>query len=537
MKMQNRILALMLGCILIITSFAGCGKTETATSSSTTQASTTTVAQESKAQELVEISVEIFDKGIVPATEGTVDNNRWTKWVNEQVAKIGLKIKFYPVPRNEEITKVNLLLASGDAPDMLYTYNDAALKDWASQGGLHELDEAVKNYGPNIQSKIWDAKPGVKDGGMVQGKLYAVCGGTTIYTGNTLFMRKDWLNSVNLNIPTNTDEFYNALKTFKEKIPGIKGVKDIVPLTAPIGGTGASLNIGALLSAFGVEDDFMMVDGQLLPMELQPGYKDYLIYMNKLYKEGLIDSEFALDTDGKRSREQTYGGKTGAWSGNYNWINVTSGAGERLNHDSVANDPNVEWYPVKSFADKNGNYHRVITPPYGYRLIVPKTSDKVNEVVKYIDWLAAEGAETLFFGVEGEHYTKVNGINVPKDAEYNKNTLGYLNYEIAAARPFTFDGNYFKTMDSNKKFGEISEYAAKLNREDARTKIIFDRAIESGTKYGAQLNKLIQSSVVKVLTSKDPGKDYDNFKAEYLKNGGQEYIDEITKIYNEMTKK
>lgn len=539
MKMQNRILALALSGVLVVSGFAGCGKTNTATTDSTATTSATT-AQATQAKEPVEISVEIFDKGIVPASEGTVDNNRWTKWVNEQVAKIGLKVKFYPVPRNEEVTKINLLLASGSAPDMMYTYNDGALKDWASKGGLYELDEAVKNFGPNIQSKIWDSKPGVKDGGIVQGKLYAICGGTTVYSGNTLFMRKDWLDAVKLGLPTNVDEFYNALKTFKEKMPAINGVKDIVPLATPLTkleGSGAYLNMGAVLSAFGVEDDYAMVDGQVLPKELQPGYRDYLIYMNKLYKEGLIDSEFALDSDGKRSKEQIFGGKTGAVSINYNWINVTSGAGERLNHDSVANDPNVEWYPVKAFADKNGKTHRTLIPPYGYRLMVPKTSTKVNEVVKYIDWLAAGGAETLFFGVEGEHYTKVNGVNVAKDPEYNKNTLGYLNYEIAAARPFTFDGNYFKTLDPNKKFGEISELAAKLNREDARNRILFDRAIVSGTKYEAQLKKLTEKAVVQAITGNDPGKEYDNFKTEYLKTGGQEFIDEMTKVYNEMNKK
>jgi putative aldouronate transport system substrate-binding protein len=484
---------------------------------------------------LTEISVEIFDRGIVPPEEGTITNNRWTKWTNEQLAKIGLKANFYPVPRNEEITKVNLLLASGDAPDMLYTYSDDALKQWASSGGLHELDEAVKKYGQHIQSNIWDKKPGVKECGMVEGKLYAICGGTTIYTSNMLFMRKDWLDKVGLGIPKNPDELYEALRAFKEKDPGGAG-KGVVPLTVPIAGTGAQINIAGLLSAYGVEDDLAYVDGKLLPKELQPGYRDYLIYMNKLYKEGLIDPEFALDTDGKRSREQTFGGKTGAWAGNYNWINVTSGTGERLNHDSVKNDPNVEWVPLKPFTDKSGKIHQVVTPPYGYRIIVPKSSKKLNEVVQYIDWMAKEGAETLFFGVENEHYVLKNGIKVPKDAAYNAKSLSYINYEISATRPFTFDGKYFKTLDDNAKFGAISEEADKINREGARNRILFDRPIAAASKYKAELDKLVQKTVVQAITGSDPGKQYDDFKTAYLKNGGQEYIDEMTKVYKEMNK-
>ncbi|MDF2923243.1 MAG: family 1 extracellular solute-binding protein [Paenibacillaceae bacterium] len=537
MKRYAKTVHMSLAAALLLTG-AACSKENKEAASSTQPAGTAaaTAAAAASKGPLKEISVEIFDRGVVPPEEGTIADNRWTRWVNEQVGKLGLKVNYYPVPRNEEITKVNLLLAAGEAPDMLYTYNDDSLKQWANSGGLHELDEAVKQYGPNIQSKLWDQKPGVKDAGIVNGKLYAIAGGTTIYTSNMLFMRKDWLDKVGLGIPKTPEEFYQALKAFKDKDPGGAGKDNVVPLTVSMSSTSAQLNVAGLLSAFGVEDDLAYIDGKLVPRELQSGYKNYLVYMNKLYKEELIATEFALDTDGKRSKEQTFGGKAGAWSGNYNWINVTSGAGERLNHDSVQNDPNVEWHPVAPFADQTGKIHQVVTPPYGYRIIVPKTSKKVNEVVQYIDWMVKEGADTLFFGVENEHYTLKDGIRVPKDTAYNAKTLSYINYEISAVRPFTFDGNYFKALDGNTKFGAISEAAAKINREGARNKILFDRPIAAASKYKTELDKLTQKAVVQAITGADPERIYEDFKAAYLKNGGQEYIDEMTGVYKEMNK-
>ena len=44
------------------------------------------------------ITVSVFDRGNVPASEGTYENNRWTKFINENS---GVNVKWVPIPRNE----------------------------------------------------------------------------------------------------------------------------------------------------------------------------------------------------------------------------------------------------------------------------------------------------------------------------------------------------------------------------------------------------------------------------------------------------
>src|SRR4051794_12303058 len=44
------------------------------------------------------ISMSLYDRGSVPAEEGTIDNNRWTKYLNE---KGPANIKYVPIPRFE----------------------------------------------------------------------------------------------------------------------------------------------------------------------------------------------------------------------------------------------------------------------------------------------------------------------------------------------------------------------------------------------------------------------------------------------------
>jgi putative aldouronate transport system substrate-binding protein len=52
------------------------------------------------------ITVSLYDRGSVPADEGTMDNNRWTKWVNENGP---VDVKYVTVPRWESIQKFNVM--------------------------------------------------------------------------------------------------------------------------------------------------------------------------------------------------------------------------------------------------------------------------------------------------------------------------------------------------------------------------------------------------------------------------------------------
>lgn len=523
--------SIMLAILMVASVLAGCsGKGEPETTSQKEQSSNPSDKSAPKA--LTEIKVEIFDRGNVPPEEGTIENNRWTKWINEEMNVQGIKVTFYPIPRKEEVTKLNVLLASGDAPDMVYTYDENAFHNYAESGGLHDLTELVDTYGPNIK-KFWEDNPGVKDVGMHKGKLFAITGGGPIPLGNMLYMRKDWLDAVGLGIPKTADEFYNALKAFKEKDPGNVGKDNVVPLTIATGGVGASLNVEALQSAFGIVPNDL-VDGHIVPVEVQPGYKDYVVFMNKLYKEGLIAKEFALDTDGKKSKEQTFNGQVGAWSGNLNWINSISGGGNALNHEMVGKFPDVEWVHVDHFADSSGNQHKVVTTDPGFKIMIPKSSKHAIEVIKYLDWMAAKGGETLFFGLENEHYILKDGAKVPKDAEYNAKTLGYLSWDISVIRPFKYDGNYLKAVDPNPKFGEISKQAYNQYANGGTPRLSYDRTIEAQLKYGATLDKLKLQGPVKAITSDNPEKVFDEFKAEFLESGGQPYIDETTQVFKEM---
>lgn len=106
MVKTKKIISLLIIAALMVTMFAGCGKngTENANSGKTSGADSA-----KKPGELTEISVMLFDRGNIPAGQGTVDNNQWTQYVNEEMAKQGIKVNFVLIPRSEENTKIPVI--------------------------------------------------------------------------------------------------------------------------------------------------------------------------------------------------------------------------------------------------------------------------------------------------------------------------------------------------------------------------------------------------------------------------------------------
>ncbi|MDY6333230.1 MAG: hypothetical protein SPL56_00345, partial [Lachnospiraceae bacterium] len=86
----------------------------------------------------VTITVELFDRSNAP--EGsTITDNRWTKYVNEEMNKVGINVEFIPVPRSDEVTKMQTMVGSQTAPDITITYTYAYAEDYFNQGGTWDL--------------------------------------------------------------------------------------------------------------------------------------------------------------------------------------------------------------------------------------------------------------------------------------------------------------------------------------------------------------------------------------------------------------
>ena len=111
----------------------------------------------------------------------------------------------------------------------------------------------------------------------------------------TPWVKSEWLTKLGLQEPQTLDEFYDMLKAFKEKDPNGNGQKDEYAW----GGVGTAGIVNYLRGSFGLNyhgTSNMNVDtdpasGKVRFIPTDPRYKELLQFVNKLYKDGLLEQD------------------------------------------------------------------------------------------------------------------------------------------------------------------------------------------------------------------------------------------------------
>ncbi len=137
-----------------------------------------------------------------------------------------IKIEWVPVSRWEEGTILNTQLAGGTAPDICMTYGGDLVQQYVDMGGLYPLDGLLEEYGQDLKEFLgkdvlqygqFDAGNGMEQ--------FCLCARRIIIAAQTNYIRKDWLEKLNMEVPTNIDELYAYLTAAKEA--GLGGSKTI----------------------------------------------------------------------------------------------------------------------------------------------------------------------------------------------------------------------------------------------------------------------------------------------------------------------
>ena len=243
--------------------------------------------------------------------EGGTDID-WTNngFVNTVAEESGIQMEITAVSGADSVTQRNLRLASGDFPDVF-------MLDWTSimtftdimQYGVQEqilapIDPYIEPYSENM-GRILEEHPDFADAitatdGHIYGfPRFSECYHCLAYP--KFYIRQDWLDALNLDMPTNTDELKEVLTAFVTKDPNGNGQADEIGL---LGGTDFNLMLeyGIIGNSFvTVKPDFWLYtpDGENIEVSVTTdAYRDGLIYLNDLYANGLIDpTSFTNDSD------------------------------------------------------------------------------------------------------------------------------------------------------------------------------------------------------------------------------------------------
>ncbi len=491
---MKKLFSVLLSAVLIAGALSGC--------EGTTQSGGSTAAD-------VNLETKPTLRVLMPYVNFDANNDYTAKYLEQAT---GYKVNYELLPNEDALVKLNAIISSRDPFDiMVFFRND--FNNTVSHGAYYELNALLDKYGENVKKKT---EPGLWTNVTIDGKILGIPEGnpSTSY-GLSYRVRTDLLDKAGTTMPTTTDEFYNTLKAIKENL-------NIIPITS----TGSVIN--EVASAFNIPNVFNLEDGEVVHRGISSKSKDYLKFMNKLYSEGLLDSEWVTNTSDKL-KEKFFSGKAAiyrvAW-----WEEpvATKTYKEKLPEASV------DYLPA--LKDEKGN--AVLTMERGTNkvVVIPKVAKNPEHAMNYINAkLEDDVFKELSMGVEGVHYKVIDEKTLEPILPIFFDEKSYAQYYLTGSDTEKY--NFFWRQTRVKKDPTLFAEFNKIQDNAAKATIIYDLTSymtpnKAYTDVVAKVNTFTEDSFLQFITGARSLDEWDAYVAEWKANGG----DQLTEVINEWWK-
>ena len=522
----KRALSIVLATMMAAMTVVGCGKTTTNSTGSSTGGSYTDYSK--GFANTVTIKIPVYDR----AFEGwDVTNNYYTQWIQKQFGdKYNVKVQYVAIGRTTEVADYMQMIAAGTAPDIIFNYDMPSAVNYYSEGAIQDVDyNEIANYAPDYYAKLKDT---ISTYGKLDGKnAFIFAERTPIYYNFVQLIRQDWLDKVNMTMPTTLAELDKVLAAWK---------------AAGLGNGGGTLltksfnyMYGYLPANLSDKDKALYLDLNVAPLTWQPT-KDYLKEQNTEYNAGLIDKEFYLNVKDTDTKADFVSGKSGIY-GTY----LTSSTD--VISSLLANNPTAKVATMDSGAlAVNGKAAFYQNPSYGMIMGINSktTAEQRAAIYMLLNWMSQP--DNLFYlqnGVEGQNYTMVDGIATPVAGYKGESTVSknsnkdYWCLVQEVAHYDTEDKTYKANLKTLAPAGyetlisDAYKYANKYMSLGVITPI-FTKTVASVAEYSADLNAMWQTDYVDLVTCTPDQFEakYTKYSKDYLAAGYQKILDEKQKL-------
>lgn len=351
----RKVLIIMLS-VSIILGAAACGSApaENSTSSESTAGSSKTAEATTEDgpltpyKEALEITIPYSTSPNVFYIEGESHEDNFVSRFYTEKLNVKYKAKWV-VDSSQSGEKLNAAVASNDLPDMFIVSPELAGR-LMKAGQVQALDEVYNKYATDRLKEICSYQDGrgflatTKDG-----KIYGLPQSNDFANNIPMyFIRKDWLDKLGMAVPKTQDDLLAVAKAFRDQDLDGNGKKDTIAIAfdKSLGQDRAGIN--AFSNPFKAYSGIWIKDTNdgLMYSSIQPEMKTALGFMQTLYKEGLLDKEFAVK-DGSKVAEDIAAGKIGIFPGVF-WSSLWPLAG------SVDNNANADWVPCTIAQNTDG---------------------------------------------------------------------------------------------------------------------------------------------------------------------------------------
>lgn len=542
-QLTTKILALLL-CVAMMLSITACGSSTPETTPATEKAeapetSTQAPTESAKREETVSLTLEVFDRGNMSEEYGTPTSNFWVDMIHDKVMEeLNIDLQYVAIPRSEEVTKIQALMAANSEPDIFYTYSlDQAVR-WADEEVLADMTPYME-YGAG--KELADAMgEQVMSFGVINGKQYAVNAVRYDQGMYSCFIRKDLLDQVGVELGELNGHYAITPSQLKDALVKIKeggfceypfGMYNMHDARCAIE--------GAFISADSNEDLAKGMSGSYFTID-EAGDKEAFRYLNDCYNSGLINPDFPL-FNATNIEEIIATGQTAFWAVSYWCFPDGLDAFYEVN-------PDAELVAVElTHEDGTPAVYEKYAPIGAYGM-VSSSCENVEAAVELINWLmTSEDAHMIIHhGIEGENFEYQDGRMVPIQSEnaHERKSVGDLdvlmNYD-----PCTKDPDLFAAITREKNAAHDSRVVEmmldgqKISISEGKFVIpAINNTVNASIDFAAELNENSDNLWIGSVTAPADKFDevYDNYFQVFMKEGGEQRAQERLDIYLESQK-
>ena len=430
------------------------------------------------------------------------------------------------------------MMLSGNFAELIHGHvND--LDPQIDEGLFQDISDLIFTYAPNIV-RYFNLIPAAHvasthhDGGIYLLRS-ALIGSASEnpQPSKMFFIRHDWLEELNLPVPTTFDQFRDTLYAFRDA-----NIGDPDSQTFPFFARQA--DIRTLLQLWGVQGDWgnwYIDNGVVGHGMVSDAYRQALIDLAQWYADGVIDPE--IFTRGAMARQELIGSNQGGvavdWPGSTGALNYNEAIREQV--------PDLDWRYMRIPANINGEvrseWGRGSVAPFAWGIYRDVPRERAIEIVRFMDfWFSEPGALLGSYGIEGYTFEFVNGVPqfLPHVFEHEggmpnfMRTIGLqgfarwpqdIMFEVDAFHPTVREGymdhlNNVRTIDPFPPLSYLPYETAAINAVDGSFMEEFRQGAIMGTidieaTWDAYIEQAHREGLFEAMAAKQAA--YDRFRA------------------------
>ena len=453
--MKRKVVSLMLVSAMVAGMLAGCGSD----SGSSKGGSSTETGSAAEASSSGETADDADDKSPITFEYFNADgkNGNWDNPVAKAITEatgVTLDVSYPVASQGDAKEDVALMIANDEYPDMIYAKGSAT--DLYQAGALIDMTDLIEKYGPNIK-KMYGAemeklKWSQDDPGIYQ-LSYAGVNQKTLTTGGSCQIQWAALKENDYKYPKTLDEYEKMIKSYLAAHPKTEDGLDMIGITMSASDWHWMITLG---NPAGLIADASPDNGQwIIDDEYNVHYKhvtdeekEYFKWLCRMYNEGILDPNFATQTDddyiAKVASGRVVAITDAEW--HYSQCEATLVADGKVDQTYVG-------LPVTLREDQVEKALLYQGTTVGWGIGITKSCEDPVRAIKFLDYLCSDEGQILYhWGIEGENYfldddgqpyrTDEEVAKAKSDPDYSKNTGidNYTGFPIYGTGSYSEDG-------------------------------------------------------------------------------------------------